>query len=108
MSVVSQRPAGLCLEIRLMTEPCLWCWEIWDVVTGHRVGSSWNDDWMAYDSSREVLLAAMHRLTEINAVSQAEPGQRANEGASHGLGLALGADSCRRRRHAPPPADPAA
>ena len=85
MSVVSQRPAGLCLEIRLMTEPCLWCWEIWDVVTGHRVGSSWNDDWMAYDSSREVLLAAMHRLTEINAVSQAEPGQRANEGASHGL-----------------------
>jgi len=39
-----------------------------DVVTGHRVGSSWNDDWMAYDSSREALLAAMHRLTEINAV----------------------------------------
>jgi len=51
-----------------MTEPCLWCWEIRDAVNGHSLGSSWSDDWMAYDSSREALLAAMHRLTEMKAV----------------------------------------
>jgi hypothetical protein len=65
---LGERAQRFCLEIRLVTEPCLWCWEIRDAVNGHSLGSSWNDDWMAYDSSREALLAAMHRLTEMKAV----------------------------------------
>jgi len=59
------------LEVRLMTEPCLWCWEIHDTRNGQVVGSSWNGDWMAYDSSREAVLAANRRL---NAMKRADDG----------------------------------
>jgi len=59
------------LEVRLMTEPCLWCWEIHDTRNGQVVGSSWNGDWMAYDSSREAVLAATRRL---NAMKRADDG----------------------------------
>jgi hypothetical protein len=61
------------LQVRLMTEPCLWCWEIHDTLNGHVVGSSWSDDWTAYDSSGEALLAATDRLI---AIKRAETGTR--------------------------------
>ncbi len=53
------------VEARLMAEPCLWCWEIRDMVHGNVVNSSWADEWMAYASSDEALTAANIRLREL-------------------------------------------
>jgi hypothetical protein len=49
-----------------MAEPCLWCWEIRNTVDGSVFGSSWTDEWMAYDSSEEALAAANGRLRELD------------------------------------------
>jgi hypothetical protein len=48
-----------------MAEPCLWCWEIRDPVDGELIGSSWNDEWTAYDSAEEALLAAEQHLASF-------------------------------------------
>jgi len=55
-------PERFRLEVRLMSEPCLWCWEIHDTRNGRVVGSSWNDAWVAYGSSSEAVHAATRRL----------------------------------------------
>lgn len=54
------------VEVRLMTEPCLWCWEIHDTVHGNIVTGSWISEWMAYVSSEEALAAANSRLRELD------------------------------------------
>lgn len=52
-------------HVRLMGEPCLWCWEILDRARDEVVESSWTDHWMAYASRDEALSAASSRLVRL-------------------------------------------
>lgn len=53
------------VEVQLMSEPCLWQWEIRDRSRGEVVESSWNGLWMAYDSSEEAYRAGTQRLSSL-------------------------------------------
>jgi hypothetical protein len=65
------------LTVRLLAEPCLWCWEIVDRRLGDTlVQSSWATEWMAYESREEALTAGRRRLAELLP--------RGAEGASRG------------------------
>ena len=48
------------VEVRLLPDPCLWCWEIRDA-QGGLVESSWANHWTAYPSRKEALAAASNR-----------------------------------------------
>ena len=78
---MSARAAGLDVRVRLLTEPCLWCWEIVD--RRHRgalVESSWAREWTAYESQDEALALGRARLAELG-VAGGERGRR-GKGAS--------------------------
>ena len=69
------------VEVRLMVEPCLWCWEIRDTIRETVVNSSWADDWAAYDSAQEAFGGANHRLMALdrslrNPVGKPHPQRR--------------------------------
>ncbi len=51
--------ARFTVEVRLIPETLLWCWEILDTVRGEVVESCWAQGWTAYDS-REAALRAGH------------------------------------------------
>jgi hypothetical protein len=54
------------LTVRLLAEPCLWCWEIVDRRLGDTlVQSSRATEWMAYESREEALTAGRRRLSEL-------------------------------------------
>ncbi len=53
------------VEIRLLPEPCLWCWEIRDGSRGNVVESSWTTEWAAYDSAEEAYSEGRKRLTRL-------------------------------------------
>jgi hypothetical protein len=55
----------LSVDVRLMTEPCLWRWEIRDPERGEVIDSSWTREWMAYNSPEEALRAGRQRLTSL-------------------------------------------
>lgn len=59
-------PASATLRVRLLADPCLWCWEITDP---HRDDaprySSWANEWSAYESREEALRAGEGRLAEL-------------------------------------------
>lgn len=59
------RQQSLSLEVRLMSEPCLWRWEIRDRDRGEVVESSWTRDWMAYESLEEAERAGRQRLSSL-------------------------------------------
>lgn len=59
------RQQRLTLEVRLMSEPCLWRWEIRDHERGEVVESSWTREWMAYESLEEAERAGRQRLTSL-------------------------------------------
>lgn len=59
------RSQDLSVEVQLMSEPCLWRWEIRDRARGEVVDSSWTREWMAYDSSEEALRAGRQHLTSL-------------------------------------------
>ena len=61
----SQGRQHLSVEVRLMTEPCLWRWEIHDRVRDEVVDNSWTREWMAYESREEALRAGRQRLTSL-------------------------------------------
>ena len=55
------------LEVSLITEPCLWRWEIREAPTGLVVRSSWDDEWAAYptqDEAKRCGLEALDHLTK--------------------------------------------
>ncbi len=66
MSGVIQEPddprRGLELEVRLLAEPSLWCWEIRDPVRGDLIESSWEDEWVAYETPEEAWAAGLDRM----------------------------------------------
>ena len=55
----------LAVEVQLMSEPCLWRWDIRDRSRGDVVESSWTGLWMAYDSSEEAYRAGAQRLSSL-------------------------------------------
>jgi hypothetical protein len=60
------RAIAMDLRVRLLPEPCLWCWEIVERRRGGTlVQSSWATEWMAYESREEALAAGHGRLSEL-------------------------------------------
>ena len=55
------RGERLTVKVRLLGQPCLWCWEIVDTADGALIESSWATDWTAYGSSREAMRAGLPR-----------------------------------------------
>jgi hypothetical protein len=58
-------PQRLSLEVELMSEPCLWRWEIRDPERDVVVESSWAREWMAYESPEEAERAGRQRLRSL-------------------------------------------
>jgi hypothetical protein len=61
----SAQSKDLTVEVRLMSDPCLWRWEIKDQTRDEVVDSSWTREWMAYDSREEAYLAGRQRLSRL-------------------------------------------
>jgi hypothetical protein len=59
------RAPRLTVAVDLMSEPCLWRWEIRDPARDEVVADSWTHEWMAYESPDEALQAATARLTSL-------------------------------------------
>lgn len=60
------RLAALNLRLRLLDEPCLWCWEIVDSDRGDApVRSSWAASWTAYETRAEALAAGRAQLADL-------------------------------------------
>jgi hypothetical protein len=57
-----RRGPGLTVRVNLMAEPCLWQWEIRDPRRDEVVATSWNSEWMAYESPDEAFRAGQARL----------------------------------------------
>ena len=55
----------LTVEVRLLSDPCLWAWQILDRNRGGIVDSSWDSEWTAYDSAEEAYRAGRRRLTRL-------------------------------------------
>jgi hypothetical protein len=54
------------LRVRLLADPCLWCWEIVDRRRADApVHSSWTTEWMAYESPEEALTAGRRHLAAL-------------------------------------------
>jgi hypothetical protein len=60
------------VEVSLMAEPCLWCWEIRDTACGEVLESSWTCDWTAYDSAETARMAGYRRLAQHTRLIRAE------------------------------------
>lgn len=58
---------ALTVEVRLLAEPCLWCWEIRDKADRTLVESGWAARWTAHASRDEALAAGRERLAELRA-----------------------------------------
>jgi hypothetical protein len=56
----------LLVKVNLMSEPCLWCWEIVDTNDGTLIESSWATDWTGYVSSYEAWGAGILRCNELS------------------------------------------
>jgi hypothetical protein len=74
--VVGHVEDGLILQVRLLSEPCLWCWEIRDGVDGPIVESSWADHWVAFASRAEAAAAGSRHLASGASASCRRPPQR--------------------------------
>lgn len=55
----------LALQVQLMSEPCLWRWEILDRERGEVLETSWTREWMAYESPEEAERAGRQRLIAL-------------------------------------------
>jgi hypothetical protein len=55
----------LALQVQLMSEPCLWRWEIHDRERGEVLETSWTREWMAYESPEEAERAGRQRLIAL-------------------------------------------
>src|SRR5262245_15125065 len=62
-AAMRDRNERLTVEVRLLPDPCLWCWEIRDAQRDEVLESSWAGEWTAYSSPEEALRAGRRRLT---------------------------------------------
>ena len=61
-------PASATLRVRLLSDPCLWCWETFDPHRSEGVlYSSWANQWSAYESREEALRAGEACLAELQS-----------------------------------------
>lgn len=80
---MSARAAALEVRVRLLPEPCRWCWEIVDPYRwGALVHGSWAGEWMAYSSQEEALAAGCARLAELRSARAGGGGHRKGESAA--------------------------
>ena len=63
---LESRDSQLTVAVDLMSEPCLWRWEIRDPARDQVVANSWTNEWMAYESPDEALRAGRARLTSLD------------------------------------------
>ena len=76
-AAMRMRHTPMDLRVRLLTEPCLWCWDIVDARRGDAlVHSSWAMEWMAYESREEALTAGRRRLSELGLPSARRASQQ--------------------------------
>ena len=54
----------LYVEVRLLAEPSLWCWEIRDRRSRSAIVSSWEATWTAYPSQGEAFEAGIQYLRQ--------------------------------------------
>ncbi|HEY3067610.1 MAG TPA: hypothetical protein VGL09_17590 [Methylomirabilota bacterium] len=59
------RTEQLTVEVQLMADPSLWCWEIRDESHGCVLENSWTGEWTAYESPEEAYRAAQARLRSL-------------------------------------------
>lgn len=50
----------LVVDVKLLPQPCLWCWEIRDTRSGS-IENSWERDWTAYESRQQAFSAGLER-----------------------------------------------
>lgn len=62
----TDRANDLTVQVTLMSNPCLWRWEIRDDARGEVVDNSWIAEWMAYESSEEAYRAGRARLSALS------------------------------------------
>jgi hypothetical protein len=63
---MTRRSTVLDVRVRLLEEPCLWCWEIVDRSRRDAVVcSGWAIEWMAYESSEAALVAGRRYLAKL-------------------------------------------
>jgi hypothetical protein len=60
-----RRGAGLTVNVNLLTDPCMWQWEIRDPRRDEVVATSWNNEWMAYESPDEAYRAGQAQLDRL-------------------------------------------
>ena len=53
------------LEVSLITDPCLWRWQIREAPTGRVVRSSWDDEWAAYPTQDEATRCGLDALDHL-------------------------------------------
>jgi hypothetical protein len=68
---MGQGERSLVVEVRLLSDPCLWCWEICDEDSGRVVASSWADAWVGFASRAEARAAGAKHLAELQATGSA-------------------------------------
>jgi hypothetical protein len=61
----SDRTEQLTVEVQLLADPALWCWEIKDRARGEVLENSWTTEWTAYESPEEAYRAARARLNSL-------------------------------------------
>jgi hypothetical protein len=59
------RGSHFTVAVDLMSEPCLWRWEIRDPARDEVIANSWTNEWMAYESPDEALRAARALLSSL-------------------------------------------
>jgi hypothetical protein len=52
----------LTVRVRLLDDPCLWAWEIWDEARGRVIEDGWRTQWAAYASREEAENAGWRRM----------------------------------------------
>lgn len=62
--MITEVDGRLTVRVRLLDEPCLWCWEIVDE-SGAAVESSWTTAWAAFESREEAEAAGQARCEEL-------------------------------------------
>ena len=53
------------VRVRLLAEPCLWCWEIVDEMSGDPIECSWDTEWCGYPTCEEAAAAGRGRASAI-------------------------------------------
>lgn len=57
---MSRSSSHLVVDVKLLPQPCLWCWEIRDTRSGS-IENSWEREWTAYESRQQAFTAGLER-----------------------------------------------